>query len=148
MRHTVSRASGLLLLVALAACSSPANGAAPATGAAPAAEGGGQPFAVAEQMKSGGYGCNQLTSYADLDLALRRDATDGAKCSAKLGTLWVVTFDDNHARDAFRESFAVGDSSGIVYTYGDKWVMEAGSRAALEPAADALGTDVLQINAN
>lgn len=147
MRHKVSRASGLLLLIALAAFGS-ANGAALASGAAPAADNAGKPVAVAQQMKSGGYGCDELTSYADLNLTLRPDATDGAKCSARLGTLWVVTFDDNHARDAFRKSFSVGDSSGIVYTYGDKWVVEAGSRAALKPAAVALGTHVLQINAN
>lgn len=145
MRHRISKASALLLLLALAACN-PANGATPTKGVAPGADSAVKPFAVAEQMKAGGYSCDKLTSYADLNLALRPDATDGAKCSVKHGALWIVSFDDNQARDAFRKSFSVGDSSGIVYTYGDMWVMEAGSRAALKPAAAALGTHVLQIN--
>jgi hypothetical protein len=99
---------------------------------------------VAKQMISEGYSCVALSSYGELELALPRHAADGAKCVAKLGALWVVTFDDNRMRNAFIEHFAVGGSSGIVYTYGDRWVIEAGSRSAIDPAAAALGTDVLR----
>ena len=95
-------------------------------------------------MISEGYSCLALSSYGELELALPRHAADGAKCVAKLGALWVVTFDDNRMRNAFIENFAVGGSSGIVYTYGDRWVIEAGSRSAIDPAAAALGTDVLR----
>ncbi len=111
-------------------------------------DGSGPAAALAEQMTSQGYACGDLASYAAQDLPLPRFASDGAKCSAESGPLWIVTFADNQARDAFRTSFAVGRSSGIVYAYGDRWIIEAGSRAALRPAAHALGTEVLPVNSS
>jgi hypothetical protein len=72
--------------------------------------------------------------------------TDGVKCVANLGALWVVTFDDNGVRDAFIDGFDGGGPSRIVYTFGDRWVIEAESRSAIEPAAAALGTEVLQVS--
>ena len=99
--------------------------------------------AVVKQMISEGYSCRELSTYDELHLALPRHVNDGVKCVANLGALWVVTFDDNRVRDAFIDGSAVGSSSEIVYTFGDRWVIEAGSRSAIEPAAAALGTEVL-----
>jgi hypothetical protein len=102
--------------------------------------------AVVKRMISEGYSCTELSTYDELHLALPRHVTDGVKCVANLGALWVVTFDDNGVRDAFIDGFDGGGPSRIVYTFGDRWVIEAESRSAIEPAAAALGTEVLQVS--
>lgn len=125
-------------VMGLGACSSGQHQATPpqAAGTATATE------KVASVMAAGGYGCANLQSYADANLQVPRFASDGAKCDASKGALWIVTFDDNQSRDHFTHTFAVGKSSGMVYASGDGWVVEAGSKAALKPAADALGVVV------
>ena len=129
-------AAAAVAVIALGACSSGQNQAKPPQAAGTAPEN------VASAMAAGGYGCSDVQSYADASLEVPRFASDGAKCDATKGALWIVTFDDNQARDHFTHTFAVGQSSGIVYASGDGWVVEAGSKAALKPAADALGVGV------